>query len=130
MAQQRLLVVVGSGPGIGVATASLFASKGFNIALISRNAERLKEDASKVQEAGGPAVRVETFAVDIGDSQRFQQTLHQIHKSMGSPEVVLWNAARIAMATIGEEDPELLLSDFKVSPNLDGCEMERASANW
>ena len=43
----RLLVIVGTGPGIGLAAASLFASKGFNVALLSRNPDRLKEDVKK-----------------------------------------------------------------------------------
>lgn len=113
MAESRLLVVVGSGPGIGVATASLFASKGFDIALISRNGERLKEDEAKVKQANSKA-KVETFPADVADSDALKKALDQIPSSMGPPEVVLFNTARIAPTTIGETDASEILQDFKL----------------
>lgn len=113
MSQSRLLVVVGSGPGIGVATASLFASKGFSIALISRNGERLKEDQAKVQKASNTS-QVQTFPADVADSSALKKALEQISSTMGSPEVVLFNTARIAPTTIGETDAGEILEDFKM----------------
>ncbi len=51
-----VLVVIGSGPGIGVATASLFAQKrSGKIALLARNASRLQEDKSSVLDAARQA---------------------------------------------------------------------------
>jgi hypothetical protein len=42
--RDKVLVVIGCGPGIGVATAALFAAHSFNkIALIARNAQRLED---------------------------------------------------------------------------------------
>ena len=113
MSTSRLLVVVGSGPGVGSTTASLFASKGFNIALISRNAERLKEDVTKVYNANRK-IECNTFAADVADSGALRKTLNQIHETMGAPEVVLFNTARIAPTTIGETDPSEVAQDFQL----------------
>ena len=111
----KLLVVVGSGPGIGVATASLFASQGFTaIALLSRNAERLKTDAESVSKSSGNA-KIQTYAVDVGDHKALNQTLNQVEQELGSPEVVFFNAARVGPSTIGEESPEAVIEDFKVT---------------
>lgn len=106
-------VLIGSGPGIGVATASLFASKGITaIALIARNAERLKSDAASVQ-AANPSATVKTYSLDVGDHVALKSALEQLEKGLGPPEVVLFNTARIAISRIGEEPPENMLSDFK-----------------
>ncbi|MFB9994944.1 SDR family NAD(P)-dependent oxidoreductase [Deinococcus oregonensis] len=39
---QGVYVVVGAGPGIGLATAERFAQEGFPVALLARSAEKLK----------------------------------------------------------------------------------------
>lgn len=114
MSSNPLFVVVGSGPGIGVATASKFASEGFNIALLSRNADRLQEDVAKVKSAAKGNVRIETFTVDAGDHVALKKTLAEVQQKMGSPEVVLYNVARIAPSSIGETEVEFILDDFKV----------------
>ena len=109
------LYVVGSGPGIGLSTASTFASKGFiAIALFSRNSERLQGDAKAVLKAN-PRARVTTYAVDIGDHAELKKALDEAQKAVGPPEVVLFNTARIAEAKIGEEPVENLMHDFQVS---------------
>ncbi|KAK7972880.1 hypothetical protein PG988_007014 [Apiospora saccharicola] len=116
--QRRLLVLIGSGPGIGVATASLFASKGFSVALLSRDDERLQEDAAKVRSsvtAGEVTVKVESFPVDARDHVALRTALEAVHASLGPPEVVVYNAARVGFSQFGEFTPDELLDDFKVN---------------
>jgi NAD(P)-dependent dehydrogenase (short-subunit alcohol dehydrogenase family) len=108
-----LLVVVGCGPGIGVATASLFVAKGFeSVALLARNAERLKTDIAAIKKVN-PDARVEAYTANTGDNVMLLKALQQVEKELGAPEVVLFNAARIAPAMIGEESVENILDDFK-----------------
>ena len=114
MTSNKLFVVVGSGPGIGVATASEFASNGFNVALLSRNADRLQEDAAKVKKVSKENVIVQTYTADAGDHDALKKTLEKIHEAMGPPEAVLYNVARLAPHSIGEVDAEYLIDDFKV----------------
>ncbi|KAI9695820.1 MAG: hypothetical protein M1820_008414 [Bogoriella megaspora] len=111
---QNLLIVIGSGPGIGVATASLFASKGFSVALISRNASRLRSDVLAVQKSAASSSTTKAYACDIGDSTALQSTLKTIEFELGPPEVVLFNAARIEPSTIGSEPIEKIRKDFEV----------------
>ncbi len=118
MRSNRLFIVVGSGPGIGVATASKFASNGFNVALLSRSADRLQDDAAKVKKVAKEDVIVQTYTADAGDHDALKETLDQIQKTMGSPEAVLYNVARIAPPSIGEVEPEYLIDDFKVRPSV------------
>lgn len=111
----KLFVVVGSGPGIGVRTASHFSSKGFNVALLSRNAERLDHDKRKVLDPNSANVKVSAYPVDVSDEKALLATLNRVSEELGPPEVVLFNAARIAQVAIGEATPDYILEDFKVT---------------
>ncbi|KAK8024130.1 hypothetical protein PG993_012196 [Apiospora rasikravindrae] len=102
---RRLLVLIGSGPGIGVATASLFASKGFSVALL----REMPSDSRKT-----PA-KVETFPVDAMDHAELKTALEAVHASLGPPEVVVYNAARVGFSQFGEFTPDELLDDFRIN---------------
>jgi len=113
----KTLVVIGSGPGIGVSVASSFAVRNFtHIALISRDATRLEQDEDRVltavQERGYPA-QVKTWAVDICDSKALKQALEEI-QDFGTLECVFFNAARVGGKPLLEEDVEDIERDFRV----------------
>jgi NAD(P)-dependent dehydrogenase (short-subunit alcohol dehydrogenase family) len=115
-ASDRLIVVLGSGPGIGVGVASHFASESFGrVALISRNAERLKEDAKTVKSNSKRAdLQVKIYAVDVEDVLALEKTLRRVEHDLGSPEVVLYNAARLRKSKFGEIPAKELTEDFQV----------------
>jgi NAD(P)-dependent dehydrogenase (short-subunit alcohol dehydrogenase family) len=112
--ENRLIVVLGSGPGIGVGVASYFAAKGFNrVALLSRNAERLSVDAesvhSAVKDAGASETTVKTYPVDVADSPSLLKVLQTVEAELGVPEVVVYNASLLSGSkffAVGEEDVE------------------------
>ena len=49
-------------PGIGAAAAKKFASKGYAVALLSRNMDKLKPVESEIVKAGGKALSLPTDA--------------------------------------------------------------------
>lgn len=113
----KTLVVLGSGPGIGVGVALNFAVRGFtHVALVSRNKKRLGEDGDKVLDAvqeRGYTCQVKTWVCDLTNSAQLKQTLEEI-ESFGSLECVLYNAARVAGKPPLEESVEDIERDFKV----------------
>lgn len=57
MAPHGTLLVLGSGPGIGVHVAQLFAERGFRqVILASRDASRLQKEVEDVKKVGGESV--------------------------------------------------------------------------
>lgn len=108
----KVLVILGSGPGLGVATDSLFASKGFDVALLSRNAQRLEQDGATVRKANSD-VKVKTYPVDVGDHVALSQVLESVVTDVGAPEVVYFNAANVEPSRIGEVSREYMLENFK-----------------
>jgi len=118
LTKDSTLVVVGSGPGIGSATACLFAQRGFKkVALIARNVDRLKEDSRAVEQAAQQAhadVSVGTWAVDITDTAAYQNVLDEV-AGFGTLECLFFNAARVQESSLFEESTEDMEYDFKVS---------------
>jgi NAD(P)-dependent dehydrogenase (short-subunit alcohol dehydrogenase family) len=115
----RLIIVLGSGPGIGVGVASHFAAQSFSrIALLSRNATRLQQDAATVvaaaKQARGADVEVKTYAVDLTDGGKLEDVLARVVRELGKPEVVVCNAARVAAGRFFEVGEGDILKDFKV----------------
>ena len=120
------LVVVGSGPGIGVHTASLFASRGFgHVVLLSRNSQRLEEDAKTVKDAAGGDIKVDTVPVDIADTKALEKALAGVKDKIGDTqlEAVLFNAARIGLSKFFEFAVEDMEQDFRVSAAPDGASL-------
>jgi len=113
-----MFVLFGSGPGIGLATAKLFASHSFDkIFLISRNAQRLQEDRKAViqaAEADSRKVDVFTSATDLADTNALQTTLSEVEK-FGKVECVLFNAARVGPSELFKFDESAITQDFLVS---------------
>ncbi len=111
------LLLIGSGPGIGLATSTLFAQKKFSkIALISRNASRLVSEAESISSAvskSGKQVEVKTWAVDVVDSARYKKVLEEVG-DWGEVTCVVFNAARVQPSPLLEFAEEEILADFQV----------------
>jgi short-subunit dehydrogenase len=112
------LVVIGSGPGIGVSTATVFGQKKFDkIALLSRNAQRLEQDKKTILDAlrpTGRTVEIRTWSVDITKTAEFQKVLTEVGE-FGEVSCVHFNAARVEPSALLEFDEKEILYDFMVS---------------
>ncbi|CEL06534.1 hypothetical protein ASPCAL09707 [Aspergillus calidoustus] len=114
----RLLLLLGSGPGIGVSVASRFARSHFSaVALIARNAEQLSKDRAAVLAAAADAgrqVEVRTWQTDVSELELLEKTLREV-EAFGSVECVYFNAARVAPSPLLEFPVEGIEADFRVS---------------
>lgn len=115
--KSNTFVVIGSGPGIGVSTANLFASRKFNkVALVSRDHVRLEKDRISVlaaAESAGRKVEVTTWSVDITETAKYQKALKDI-ENMGDITCVLFNAARVEPSQLFEFEEAEIMKDFMV----------------
>lgn len=110
------LVVFGSGPGVGRNVAALFAERGFKkVILMSRDAERLQQDAAYVKSSSS-TTGVYEIPIDLSDSRSIESSLQQVNSSLEDTplECVLYNAARTAKSQFFDFDPESLASDLRV----------------
>ncbi len=110
-------VVFGSGPGCGRNVAALFAEHGFQkVVLLSRNAERLIEDAEFVR-AARDGTEVHTIPVDLGDIDATKEALQKVEQTLGDTalEFVLFNAARLGRSDMFSFTPQQLDGDLKIA---------------
>lgn len=116
-APTRTLLLIGSGPGIGVAVASLFAQKHFDhIALFARNSSQLQADKETILSSAadvGRQVHVRTWKVDISDLEQFKAALTEV-QSFGTLECVYFNAARVGGSNFFDFPVEDIELDLRV----------------
>ena len=111
----RSILVVGSGPGIGSTVALRFAKEGFTtVALVALNPANLSKDRATIL-VSVPKTTIHTYAVDVSDTTGLKTALAQIASDMGTPEVVVYNASRVAQGRLGEVAEETIVSDLRIS---------------
>ncbi len=86
----RLVLVTGAAQGIGEALAQGFAREGCKTALLDCAAEPLERVAASIREEGGEA---QSFICDLQDVRAIQRTVHHVVSQMGTPDVLVNNAA-------------------------------------
>jgi NAD(P)-dependent dehydrogenase (short-subunit alcohol dehydrogenase family) len=82
-------VVIGAGPGIGQAVGRRFAREGLPVALIAR-------------QRPAPELGSITLAADSTDEGALRTALDKVVAELGTPDVVVYNAAKIAADRIGD----------------------------
>ncbi len=112
----KLIAIVGAGPGIAQAVARLFGKEGYAIALIARNEEKLKVLQSELFDAG---YRAHIFVADAAKEKSLKLAFEKIEDQIGEVSVLLYNAARLKKLNIIEESPKSVADDLKI--NLGGA---------
>jgi NAD(P)-dependent dehydrogenase (short-subunit alcohol dehydrogenase family) len=95
-------LVIGVGPGTGLATVKHFAAQGYNVSMIARHPGRLETWEGEIPGAKG-------YATDIGETEAFVATLKRIAAERGSPSVVIYNAT---LASRGSYE-DIAIADFE-----------------
>lgn len=86
--KKPVALIVGAGPGISAAFAHALVADGYQVAVASRNLQKLRPLAD--------AIGAMPFAVDASSSADVVRLFADVDHSMGQPEVVLYNpSARI-----------------------------------
>lgn len=93
------LIVIGAGPGLGVAVARRFAREGLPVSLIARRPDALAELATSVTDLGGRAL---TVAASAADEESLRAALDTSVAQFGVPDALVYNAAVIRRDQPGE----------------------------
>lgn len=105
-------LIVGAGPGIGQAVALAFAREGYDIALSSRNADKLKALQPGIEKAGA---RSRAYSADAGDEVSLRRLIAQVRRDQGDPEVLVYNPAAHAVGKPTTLSSQQLIADFRVN---------------
>jgi NAD(P)-dependent dehydrogenase (short-subunit alcohol dehydrogenase family) len=104
-------VVTGVGPGLGAALVRRFAAN-YAVAMLARKADYLKALAGEVKQTGGTVL---DLTCDVSDQKQIGEAFRDIRKSLGDPEVLLYNAGTGKFGTITEITPEQYEADWRVN---------------
>ncbi|KAI0163529.1 hypothetical protein BJ166DRAFT_526584 [Pestalotiopsis sp. NC0098] len=114
--QNKTLLVIGAGPGIGRSVTTLFASKAYaNVALFARGADGLVSEKKAVEESVGANVKVKTYQVDVADPEALRKALEESDADFGKPDCVFYNAARVQPSELLTHDLKEIEYDFKIN---------------
>ena len=86
---RRHLLLVGAGPGLGLAVARRFASGGYRVTLVARSTDRLSELASSLADTDA---EVNTIEANANDPEDFGARMTELYRKDGAPGLVIYNA--------------------------------------
>ncbi len=109
--EKRVAVVVGAGPGTGAALARRFATE-YAVALVARGREKLAAIANEIRARGGIALEA---PADVTSPSEVHAAFDAIRASLGSPEVLLYNAGSGTWGTITDVTPEAFESTWRTN---------------
>ncbi len=102
---ERLITIIGAGPGISYGVAEKFGKEGFTVALIARSENKLQEQVKKLEQQGISAFYT---VADVSDTESLKNALSSIKETKGHAEVILYNAAAVSVKDILEQDWETI----------------------
>jgi 3-oxoacyl-[acyl-carrier protein] reductase len=91
MAGEVVLITGAAGPDIGRATAQAFLELGARVIVTDRNARRVEDVTSELRKDSGD--RVTGLLLDLRQPETFPACLDEIKSTVGSPTVLVNNAA-------------------------------------
>jgi NAD(P)-dependent dehydrogenase (short-subunit alcohol dehydrogenase family) len=108
----KTFLSIGSGPGMGYATAERFAREGFQIVLSARHPGRTQELANRLRTKG---YRVDIRTVDAADPESIAALINEVQREFGPIDVLHYNAASIRKATVAEQLQATFNQDLAVN---------------
>ncbi len=104
---EEVCLITGVGPGTGAALARRFA-KGYKVAMLARNEERLRELENEVDGASA-------FPCDVSNEVALRATFAKVQAELGAPSVVLHNAVGGAFGDFMTIEPTVLEQNFQIN---------------
>ena len=85
----RHLLLVGAGPGLGLAIARRFGVGGYGVTLVARNTDGLDELAENLADTGA---EIDTISADASDPEGLRDRMSALYRRHGAPGLIVYNA--------------------------------------
>jgi short-subunit dehydrogenase len=83
------LLLVGAGPGLGLAIARRFATAGYHLTLIARGTDSLETLADSLADTGAA---IDTVAADASDPDALGDRITDLYRGQDAPGAIVYNA--------------------------------------
>lgn len=108
----KTFLSIGSGPGIGLATAERFAREGYRVILTSRDQSYVSARVKEFTDAGYHA---EGRFVDAGLLQSVTDLVRSVESETGSVDVLHFNSAALHDGTVETQSVENFVQDLVIN---------------
>ncbi|TMJ41003.1 MAG: SDR family NAD(P)-dependent oxidoreductase [Alphaproteobacteria bacterium] len=100
-------LIIGAGSGLSASLARLLAQQGLKVGLAARNPQKLASLAAET--------RARTFACDASDPKQVETLFTEAERTIGEPDVVIYNASGRLRGPITDLDPAAVSQAIQVS---------------
>jgi short-subunit dehydrogenase len=105
------LLLVGAGPGLGMAVARRFAEGGYRVTLVARGTDGLRALAEGLADTGA---RIDTIVADASDPDALGARMAELYGEQGAPGLIVYNAVMGAPDKLLESSVEHLRTAYTV----------------
>ena len=85
----RHLLLVGAGPGLGMAVAHRFAEGGYRVTLVARSTDGLGHLVDSLADTGA---QVDTIGADASEPEALRTRMTELYNEHGAPGLIIYNA--------------------------------------
>jgi short-subunit dehydrogenase len=107
----RHLLLVGAGPGLGLAVARRFAEGGYRVTLVARSADGLGRLAGSLADTGA---QIDTVAADASDPESLGARIAELYREQDAPGLIVYNAVMGAPDQLMSSSVEHLQTAYTV----------------
>ena len=107
----RRLLLVGAGPGLGMAVARRFAIGGYGVTLVARSTDGLRDLADGLTDTGA---QIDTIAADASNPEDLRSRMTSLYSEKGAPGLIIYNAVMGAPDTLLNSSVEHLQTAYSV----------------
>ncbi len=104
----RVCVVTGVGPGNGASFSRRFAAAGYQVAMLARSEERLRELEAQIPGAKG-------YATDVGDADAVGKTFARVRADLGPVDVLVHNAGSGSFGSFLDTKPDSFEQAWRIN---------------
>lgn len=98
---EKVAVVTGANRGLGLGTSKALAAQGYNVVMVGRNEDKIKQAADSLAQEGRS---VEAFVADVTDDRAVKELGSHIENKFGHLDVLINNAGVVIEGKV--DDPE------------------------
>ncbi len=107
----RRLLLVGAGPGLGMAVARRFAEGGYRVTLVARSTDGLAQLSDGLADTGA---QIDTIVADASDPEALGARMAELYSEHDAPGLIIYNAVMGAPDTLLKSSVEHLQTAYAV----------------
>ena len=109
---KKSIIIVGMGPGLSSGVAEKFGSEGYQVGMISRNADKLQGLKNDYQAKG---IQSSYAIADVANTDELLTAIQKLIDEFGGIDILQYNAVDYRQVFLLDETVEDLTNGFKIS---------------